>query len=86
LAACAEPIEPDAPGLFSTINCCFSDSLSFTPTSRASGSTEPPGGNGTISFTGFVGHSCAAAGAAASAASATSKPRIVATVVFIALL
>jgi hypothetical protein len=48
--------------------------------SRASGSTDPPGGNGTTNFTGFVGQSCAAAGAAAHARSKTSKARIIASI------
>jgi hypothetical protein len=70
------PIEPDAPGLFSTMNCCPSSSLSLVPSSRASGSTEPPGGNGTTSLTGFVGHCCAAAGRATAATRAKQAARI----------
>src|SRR5262245_4413675 len=68
-------MEPDAPGLFSTMNCWPSDSESFTPSRRASGSTEPPGGNGTTSFTGLVGHVCAAAGRHASAPSTAHAAR-----------
>src|SRR5438094_454380 len=52
-------MEPDAPGLFSTMNWWLSESDSLTPSRRASGSTEPPGGNGTTSLTGLAGHSCA---------------------------
>src|ERR1035437_4689782 len=48
-------MDPDAPGLFSTMNCCPIDSFSFTASRRASGSTEPPGGKGTTNFTGLVG-------------------------------
>src|SRR5204863_203226 len=59
------PMEPEAPGLFSTMNCCLSASLSLAATRRASGSTEPAGGNGTTNETGFEGQSCARAGTAA---------------------
>src|SRR5205085_2404600 len=53
---------PEAPVRFSTMNCCFSDSLSFAAKMRASGSTEPPGGYGETNLTTRVGHSCASAG------------------------
>src|SRR5216683_502096 len=53
---------PEAPVRFSTMNCCFSDSVSFAARMRASGSTEPPGGYGETNLTGLVGHSCAKAG------------------------
>jgi hypothetical protein len=64
LAAAPVPIEPPAPDRFSTTNCCLSGPESFAPTRRASGSTVPPGGKGTMNFTGFAGQSCAAAGSA----------------------
>src|SRR5258705_7747674 len=41
------------------MNCCPRESASLAPRMRASGSTEPPGGNGTTNFTGFVGQACA---------------------------
>src|SRR5438132_12953765 len=66
-------MEPDAPGLFSTMNWCLSESDSLTPSRRASGSTEPPGGNGTTSLTGLVGHSCAFATVAKKANVTTAK-------------
>src|SRR5690348_1339142 len=59
---------PEAPVRFSTMNCCFSDSESFAAKSRASGSTDPPGGYGETNFTMRVGHSCAVAGTAAARA------------------
>src|SRR5205814_9582990 len=63
----AVPIEPPAPVLFSTMNCCPRESASLAPRMRASGSTEPPGGNGTTNFTGFVGQVCATTVCGASA-------------------
>src|SRR4051812_30401112 len=66
------------------MNCWPSVSPSFAPSSRASGSTEPPGGNGTTSFTGFVGQSpepvegvrgCAVAASDASRQAANAAPR-----------
>src|SRR5262245_18013045 len=56
-------MEPEAPARFSTMNGCFSESLSFAAISRASGSTEPPGGNGDTNFTGLSGQACAPAAA-----------------------
>jgi len=44
-----------APGLFSTSTGCFHSSLVFSATIRAEASAEPPGGNGTMIFTGFDG-------------------------------
>src|SRR5258708_7662900 len=49
---------PEAPVRFSTMNCCLSESVSFAAISRASGSTEPPGGYGDTNLTGLVGQSC----------------------------
>src|SRR5438552_4016514 len=49
------------------MNGCPSASASLTPSMRASGSTDPPGGNGTTSFTGLVGQACATATSGASA-------------------
>src|SRR5450830_1109668 len=63
-------MDPDAPGLFSTMNCCPIDSFSFTASRRASGSTVPRGGKGTTNLTGLVGQFTlwAVAGSDASAA------------------
>src|SRR5258705_4442884 len=58
---------PEAQVRYSTMNCCFSDSLSFAARMRASGSTEPPGGYGETNLTTLVGHSCAWSGRASSA-------------------
>src|SRR5437660_6144998 len=41
------------------MTCCPRGSASLAPSMRASGSTEPPGGNGTTNFTGLVGQVCA---------------------------
>src|SRR5260221_5853804 len=41
------------------MNCCPRESASLAPSMRASGSTEPPGGNGTTNFPGLVGQVCA---------------------------
>src|SRR5258708_29836391 len=49
---------PEAPVRFSTMNCCLSESVSFAAISRASGSTEPPGGYGDTNLTGLLGQSC----------------------------
>src|SRR3954470_17578431 len=48
---------PEAPVRFSTMNCCFSESVSLAANRRASGSTEPPGGYGETNFTTLVGQS-----------------------------
>src|SRR5882762_8417901 len=49
------------------MNCCPRESASLAPRMRASGSTEPPGGNGTTNFTGLVGQACATTVSGASA-------------------
>src|SRR5437773_8609090 len=49
------------------MNDCPSEFASRAPSTRASGSTEPPGGNGTTNFTGFVGQVCATTPSGASA-------------------
>src|SRR5205809_2312718 len=49
------------------MNCCPRESASLAPRMRASGSTEPPGGNGTMNFTGLVGQACATTVSGASA-------------------
>src|SRR4051812_45008675 len=45
--------------MFSTRNWCLVRSVSFAARSRARGSTEPPGGNGTTKCTGLEGQSWA---------------------------
>src|SRR5215831_17300904 len=67
---------PEAPVRFSTMNGRLSDSDSFAAKSRASGSTEPPGGYGETNFTGLVGHSCAQAGKAKPSSSKNLKSHI----------
>src|SRR5258705_7680404 len=52
------------------MNCCPRESASLAPRMRASGSTEPPGGNGTTNFTGFAGQVCATTVSGASAQTA----------------
>src|SRR6267378_4063152 len=52
------------------MNCCPSVSANLAATKRASGSTEPPGGNGTTNFTGRVGQACATTVSGASAQTA----------------
>src|SRR5258706_4608184 len=52
------------------MNCCPRESASLAPRMRASGSTEPPGGNGTTNFTGLVGQVCARTVSGASAQTA----------------
>jgi hypothetical protein len=42
-ATCPAAIVPPAPGRFSTITCCFQDSVSFPATYRAVMSGPPPG-------------------------------------------
>src|SRR5512140_2399766 len=70
-------MEPDAPGLFSTMNCCPIDALSLTESRRASGSTEPPGGKGTTNLTGLLGQPalCAVADSGRTAAQNASPAR-----------
>ena len=54
---------PPAPGLFSTITCCFHSGARREPNERATMSVAPPGGKGTTMRTSFSGY-CAYAGAA----------------------
>src|SRR6266849_5894494 len=49
------------------MNCCPSVSANLAATKRASGSTEPPGGNGTTNITGLAGQACATTVSGASA-------------------
>ena len=55
LAASAAPMLPPAPPRFSITTVWPHISPSFWPTIRAEMSVAPPGGNGTMSRTGFVG-------------------------------
>src|SRR6267143_3642780 len=52
------------------MNCCPSVSANLAATKRASGSTDPPGGNGEMNFTGLVGQACATTVSGASAQTA----------------
>ena len=49
------PIEPEAPGWFSTMTGWWKASLSFCPISRAVMSPAPPGGFGTMILMVFAG-------------------------------
>jgi hypothetical protein len=69
LATASVPRLPLAPGLFSTTNGWPSLVCSSSASSRATMSGVAPAANGTISFTPFVGQSCAVAGQAAQATS-----------------
>src|SRR5262245_6891895 len=59
LVASCTPMVLLAPGLFSITKGCPSWSASFCETLRVATSTAPPGAQGTITLTGFVGHCCA---------------------------
>src|SRR6185436_13538077 len=59
-AATSVPIVPLAPARFSTTTPCPHASWSFAPTTRATMSVPPPGGNATMIFTGLVGNASAA--------------------------
>src|SRR2546423_14561476 len=48
-----------APGLFSMMTGCPRRGESFSPTARATMSTPPPGGNGTMNRIGREGYGCA---------------------------
>jgi hypothetical protein len=54
----AAAIVVPAPGLFSTSTGCFHSSLVFSATILAAASADPPGGNGTMIFTGRAGKAC----------------------------
>src|SRR6187402_1479871 len=70
-------MEPPAPGLFSTTTGCPSAWASLSPSTRVSTSVGPPAGNGTMIFTGLVGHDCAfASGNAARSARAARMRRM----------
>src|SRR5512135_575098 len=58
------PSTPPAPGLFSTITCAPSVSVSRCAMNRAMKSEPPPGANGTTILTGLAGYCCAVAGCA----------------------
>src|SRR4029077_820122 len=59
-AATSVPIVPLAPARFSTTTPCPQASCSFAPTTLATMSVPPPGGNATMIFTGLVGNASAA--------------------------
>src|SRR5437763_17125492 len=69
------PIVPPAPGWFSMTTGCPQYSESFCPNVRARMSVALPAVNGTMIFTGFVGHACALANEVHSAHSATRATR-----------
>src|SRR6185295_18139408 len=49
------PIDPDAPPRLSTMNCWPVCVVSCAANTRATWSTDPPGGNTEMIFTGFAG-------------------------------
>src|SRR5688572_2701601 len=53
--------------------CCPRTCESLAASGRATVSVPPPGGNGTIIFTGLSGHPCASAGNAASTTDARAR-------------
>jgi hypothetical protein len=66
-------------------NCWPSDALRRVPRRRASGSTVPPGGKGTMKRTGLVGQSvrcaaCAGTAKAASVTTAAARARVIACI------
>src|SRR3954465_11689249 len=66
-AAMRVPSEPPAPGRLSMTNGWPSDSCSFCASMRAAMSVAWPGGQGTITFTAWLGYDCAYAMAHAKA-------------------
>ena len=58
-ATAPAPIEPEAPGRFSTMNCWPSAVVSSAARMRATWSVEPPGGKPTMNFTVFDGQAWA---------------------------
>src|SRR5512145_2030310 len=68
---------PPAPALFSTITGCPSSTERPCATARATPSVPPPGGKGTISLIGWVGHdwACAVPAAKASASAQAESTR-----------
>ena len=66
-ATAPAPIEPEAPGRFSTMNCWPSAVVSWAARMRATWSVEPPGGKPTMNFTVFEGQAWAWANGAATA-------------------
>ena len=70
VAAIAEPIDPVAPGRFSTIKDCPICSVSFWAASLAKTSVGPPAAKGTMILTVREGYSCAFTGLA------RNKPRL----------
>src|SRR5438128_8477696 len=67
------PIDPAAPGLFSTMTACPQSSLNFCATIRAIRSELPAGGYVTTTLTGLDGYVCADAALAHSRAASTRK-------------
>src|SRR5215471_15386778 len=67
---------PDAPARFSTTTGWPSALESLSATGRADTSLAPPGGNGTIQRTGFVGQVCAHTGPASAASASATRRRI----------
>ena len=73
LGNAAVPIEPDAPPRLSTMNCCPVCKLSCCARTRATWSTDPPGGNTAIILTGLMGHPCGQTSGASKKMQAATK-------------
>src|SRR6267142_5612434 len=79
-ATASAPIVEPAPGRFSTITGCLQASERRCATLRATASTPPPGGKGTIIRTGLIGYGCACVQGTAmmnAAATSTQNNRVV---------
>ncbi len=72
-ATASAPMVPPAPPRFSTTTGWPSASESLCAMGRAKMSVDPPGGNGTTSFSGFEGQACAALHGEASAMTAAAS-------------
>ena len=71
-ATTAAPLEPEAPGRFSTMTVVPSRGCSPAAASRPTASTEAPAGNGTMIRIGPAGQFCACAVSGASIAPSTT--------------
>src|SRR5262245_19914906 len=68
------------------ITLCPQSCVSCSPTRRAAMSVAPPGGKGTMSFTGFCGHCCATAVKLKNAAHKSTSARMPILLVFAPIL
>jgi hypothetical protein len=75
----AAPMLPPAPALFSTMKVCLSDSVSWSPITRAAISVVPPAAKGTTIRTGFAGQFAWACAGGAGRTAAAMAARIATT-------